>query len=244
MVDRESGGILRRLVDQWNDVTAELPRLHPAAEVKPVDGYAIFQTATSESPDVASFEIRPVVFNFPERGSHRENDELFVVVKGRLSFGRQELMETGRLVVHDFGTQVGYFRRKNHALTHVYGAHYDFALDEVGHPVFHAQMSSFLELSACIVEQYGYDGEAHDSVAGVLRSVRVPTAQLDAFSLFVQICADHLIFSKSGPEEKAAFNSLVAKSMFCQGAAGRVARLSTDEARVCYRAPRWYPAIA
>jgi hypothetical protein len=244
MVNRETSGILQRLVAQWSNVTAELPRLHPAAEVKPVDGYAIFQPLLADDVDVAPFEIRPVVFNFPERASHRANDELFVVVKGQLSFRRQELIQSGRLVVHDFGTQVGYFRRKHEELTHVYGAHYDFALDEVGHPVFHAQMSTFAELSTSITEQYGYDGPIQDSVMGILRTVRLPTAQLDAFSLFVQICADHLIFSKSGPEEKAAFNSLVEKSMFCQGAAGRVPRLSTDEARVCYRAPRWYPAIA
>jgi hypothetical protein len=243
MVDRESSGILRRLVTQWNEITAELPRLHAAAEVKPADGYAIFQPAAAPGADIALFEIRPVVFNVPERGSHHESNELFVVVRGRLSFQRQDFADTGRLVTHDFGTQVAYFRRKKDSLTHVYGAHFDFALDELGHPLFHAQMSSFADLSPCITEHYGYGGPVDDAVGRVLRSVRLPTAQLDAFSFFVQICADHLIYNKSGPEEKAAFNSLVEKSKFCRGAAGQVPRMSTEDARLCYRSPHWYPAI-
>jgi hypothetical protein len=244
VVDRESGGILRTLVRQWNEVTAELPRLRPSAEVKPTDGHAIFRVTSNPGSPVVAFDIRPVVFSLPERGYHHESKELFVVVKGDLSFVRQEFTDSGKLTTHKFGTQVAYFRRGNEVLTHVYGAHYDFALNELGHPVFHAQMRSFAELSSHVVEQYGYDGEVEDLVKGLLRTVRIPTAQLDAFSLFVQICADHLLYDKSGPEAKAAFNSLLEKSKFCQGAAGQLPRLATEEARSCYRARHWYPAIA
>jgi hypothetical protein len=212
--------------------------------VKPTDGHAIFHVRSAVGSPVVAFEIRPVVFSLPERGYHHESRELFVVVKGDLSFSRQDFVDTGKLVTKTFGTQVAYFRRASHALIHVYGAHYDFAVDELGHPAFHAQMRSFQELSSHVLAQYGYDGEVDDLVKGVLKTVRTPTAQLDAFSLFVQICADHLLYDQSGPEAKAAFNSLLEKSKFCQGAAGQLPRLATEEARHCYRARHWYPAIA
>jgi hypothetical protein len=245
MVDRESAMITRTVTRQWSEVIAELGRLRPSAEAKPTDGYSIFRTTNAVGADVVALEIRPVVFNVPERGYHREANELFIVVKGDMSFRRQEFIDTGELVTHSFGTQVGYFRRKDEGFSHVYGAHYDFALSDLGHPVFHAQLRSFVELAAHIHEYYGYaTDEVTDLVSGLLRTVRIPTAQLDAFSLFLQICADHLLSEKSGPEEKRAFNSLLQKSRFCRGAAGQLPRLATEEARACYRARHWYPAIA
>jgi hypothetical protein len=78
----------------------------------------------------------------------------------------------------------------------------------------------------------------------MLRNVRVPTAQMDVFSLFVELCADHLLYEQSGPEEREAFNSLLHRSAFCRGAALRLPQLATEEARACYRARHWYPAIA
>jgi hypothetical protein len=235
--------MLRRLVAQWEEVKAELPRLNSAAEVRPADGYAVFQPLVGGPAEVVPFELRPVVFNFPEKAQHPRND-LFVVVQGRLAFRRVEFAEKGLLVTHTFSTEVGYFRRTKDALSHVYGAHYDFAGDEVGHPAFHAQMKSFSDLSSCVNKQYGCGKPVTDCVEGLLKTVRLPVAQMDVFSLFVQLCADHLLYKDSGPEEKAAFNALLEKARFCQGAAFQMPRLGTDEARICYRARHWYPTIA
>jgi hypothetical protein len=242
MVDRESNGILRRLVTQWGHMQAELTRLQSTAEVRPENGYDVFQFWETGSTTVATFELLPVVFNLPERGDDHNND-LFVVVKGRLSFDRKEYSERDILATHDFGTQVAYFRRTSAGLNHVYGAHYDFALDEIGHPVFHGQMKSYLDLADHVKTQYSVQGDVTDLVNGLLRNVRVPTAQMDVFSLFIELSADHLLYEKSGPEEKDAFNSLLNRSVFCQGAAFQLPRLGTEEARTCYRARHWYPAI-
>ena len=220
MVDRETSGILKRLVSEWNHLKVEMERLRSTAAVQPGDGYRVFQAVDSHSADVASFTLSRVVFNVPERANDRGSD-LFVVVEGRLSFKRKDFAERDTLATHEFATRVAYFKRTPVALTHVFGAHYDFALNELAHPVFHGQMRSYPEFAEAVKASYSIDHDVVDCVGGLLRNVRVPTAQMDVFSFFIQLCADHLLYSKSGPEEKAAFNSLLARSAFCKGAAFR-----------------------
>lgn len=243
MVDRESNGILRILVNQWDGIKAEIERLNSSAEVRPGDGYQVFRPVEGASADTASFVLSPVVFNLPERADDVSTD-LFVVVEGRLSFGRKEFAEQDILVTHEFGTKVAYFRRSRKALTHVFGAHYDFSLKELGHPIFHGQLRNFPELSESVRACYAITDPVDDQVKGVLRTVRFPTANMDAFSLFVQLCADHLLYSDSGPEEKAAFNALLKANQFCRGAAFQMPHLETEAAYSCYRARHWYTAIA
>jgi hypothetical protein len=62
-------------------------------------------------------------------------------------------------------------------------------------------MRSFSTFSTHVHEQYGIEGGVSDCLAGVLKTVRLPTAQMDMFSLFLQLCADHLLYSGSGKEE-------------------------------------------
>jgi hypothetical protein len=241
MVDRDTAGIQRRLTEQWNALRAELHRLHQIAEVRP-DDVDVFQSLDESTDDAAFVELRPVVFNLPERATHTDNN-LYIVVQGRLSFDRRKFREERRLLTHRFATEAAYFRRSIDSLTHVFGAHFDFSADEVGHPVFHVQFKSFAELGEHVRQQYRVDLPITDAVKGVLKTVRIPTAQMDVFSLFVQICADHLLHKDSNEEEIEAFDTLLAKSRFCQGAGFQFARLGSDEARVCYRARHWYPSL-
>ncbi len=243
MVDRESIGMLKRLIEQWDHFLQQLERLRPAADVKPRDGRAVFQPADSALPGVVAFTFCPIAFNVPERAD-APNLDLFVVVQGRISFDRTEYVDRKTLATHDFGTKVAYFRRTATALNHVFGAHYDFALSELGHPAFHGQMRSYQELAEIVEEQYAVDLPLVDSVHGLLRNVRVPTAQMDVFSFFIQLCADHLLWNKSSGEEKTAFNSLLEKGEFCRGAALHLPRLQSPEAYSCYRSRHWYPEIA
>ena len=104
-------------------------------------------------------------------------------------------------------------------------------------------MRSFSSFSDYIAERYQVDVPVRDPVKDLIRTVRLPVAQMDVFSLFVQLCADHLMSATSGPEERDAFNALVQNGGFCQGAGFQIARLATDEARTCYRARHWYPLI-
>lgn len=233
----------QRLVAQWDEVKTALERLSGAAEVRPSDGWTVFQSAASTADNVVEFNFGPAVFNVPERATHL-NADLFVAVEGRLGFRRDLYNSEDILATNTFSTKAAYFRRKQDGAEHIYGAHYDFTLDELGHPVFHSQMRSFAEMWASVIREYEINGLAEDRVEGILRTVRLPTAQMDVFSFFLQLCADHLLFGNSGPDERAAFNLLLDKSAFIRGAGYQAARLATDAARSCYRARHWYPMLA
>jgi len=242
MVDPESNRILRLLASQWDNALTELLRLHSAAEARPSDAQALFHPMDPGDNEIARFSFGPVVFNLPERANNLKVD-LFAVAQGRLAFNRESFRNDGSLVTHDFATEVGYFRHRPGALVHVYGAHYDLASDELGHPVFHSQLKPFPGFSASIREHYTVSAPTQDSMKGLLKTVRVPTAQMDVFSLIVQLCADHLLYASSGQQEKDAFNALLKNNTFCLGAAERFPRLTTDVARRCYRALHWYPVV-
>jgi hypothetical protein len=242
MVDSESNRILRLLAGQWDNALTELLRLNSAAEARPADAQALFRPAHSSHEDIVRFEFGPVVFNLPERAYNLAVD-LFAVVQGRLGFDRNVFRETETLVTHDFATEVGYFRHRPGALVHVFGAHYDLANDELGHPVFHAQLKPFPRFGQLISDHYRISAVTRDSMQGLLKTVRIPSAQMDIFSLVVQLCADHLLYEKSGQQEKDAFNALLKNNTFCLGAAKRFPRLTNDVARRCYRALHWYPVV-
>jgi hypothetical protein len=242
-MDRETSLMLQRLVAQWDEVNTALSRLNAAAEVRPSDGWSVFRPLPGPPTNIVEFDFGPAVFNVPERATHVSAD-LFVAVAGRLAFRRDLFNSEDILATDGFSTRAAYFRQKGNGADHIYGAHYDFALDELGHPVFHSQMRSFSEMWAAVNERYGTNGTADDHISGILQTVRVPTAQMDVFSFFLQLCADHLLFPNSGPDERAAFNLLLEKSSFIRGAGYQAARLATEAARHCYRARHWYPVLA
>jgi hypothetical protein len=240
-MDRDSKLILRQLVAQWDEVKAALQKMNSSAAVRPDNGWSVFEEVTSPSEELVSFNLRPVVFNLPERANHSSTD-LFVAVEGRLTFRRDEFCRKSHLVTHDFFTRAGYFRQTQEGVQHIYGAHYDLSRDELGHPVFHAQMKSFCNLLTNVREYYELGDNVEDCIEGMLKTVRLPTAQMDIFSFFLQICADHLLYSASGKEEREAFNVLLERNTFLQGAGFQFDRLGTESASSCYRARHWYPA--
>lgn len=242
-MDRDSSKILQRLVNQWAEVNQALAQLSSTAQVKPDNGWNVFGLVAKAPDNVVEFGFGPAVFNVPERANHVSAD-LFIVVEGCFGFRRDLFRaDNDTLTTDSFKTRAGYFRLKGNSAEHIYGAHYDFALDELGHPLFHAQMRSFVDMWAAVSEQYSIDAMVTDRVNGILQTVRVPTAQMDIFSFFLQLFADHLLFPHSGPEERAAFNSFREKSSFIKGAGFQVARLATQAAWSCYRARHWYPAV-
>lgn len=242
-VNSEISGIFNVLVTAWQHVNAAMQKLSANAAVVPTDLTSVLRVMEQSDDEFARFELTPVVFRLPERGG-RSSTNLFVVVRGRIAFSRLEFRESRSLCIRGFSTEVAYFRHKGNTLIHVFGAHYDFAADEVGHPAFHAQMKSFAEFSAEIASSYRIHDPVHDYVRGILETVRIPTAHLDVFSVFLQLCADHLLYSGSDAQEREAFNALLKKSAFCRGAASEIPRLINDEAAHCYRGRHWYPSIA
>jgi hypothetical protein len=229
---------LKSLVEQWNNVMTHLEKLRlPAA--RPDDGYRIFSLI--EHPKVAGqigFEVAPVTFNVPERAY--ASPDIFIVAKGRIYLDEDALKTQKALKTVNFATEVGYFRKsKTKAeLDHIYGAHYDFSFDEIGHPIFHAQMKSYNERACYVTEEFQLDCTSNDLIKHVLRTVRLPIAQMDFFALVLQICADHLMSKDSPPEEIEAFADLRKVSRAIQGAGHLCANLSA--APPCMRSVHWY----
>ena len=233
----------KRLIEQWDQAKATLERMAQGALVRPDDAVAFIKyVETPKTPDVAKFEIAPVVFNVPERADDT-NSLLFVVAYGWLELSRTEFKKNKSLVTHSFATQTGYFRWDGSHLNHVYGAHHDLEVDKLGHPTFHSQMRSYPELHQVIAREFDINDPVQNQIGAVLRNVRLPTAQMDFFSLVLQVFADHLLIANSTPEEKDAFNSLLEYNKTLKGAASRSERLTADIARTCYRAMHWYPVV-
>jgi len=228
------------LVERWNAVKETLGRLN-MPDPRPEDAWSLFLLMDPQpNPDEIGFEVRPVVFNFRERANHRTAD-MYVVVCGRLYFDGAWIRENSLLRTRNFATEVAYFRMNNDGLDHVYGAHYDFEPNKAGHPVFHAQMRSFCERFQQIVDLYEFECKPNDLIPGVLRTVRLPSAQMDFFSFVLQLCADHLINEESGQEELAAFKDLRTASAAIQGAGFRFPGFADPAVRGCMRANHWYP---
>lgn len=248
VMGRQATTTQQRLVQQWDGVIAAMRKLHSSAMVRPDDGWTIFQPADKVP---GKFKLTPVVFKLPENsraGARSLRSELvldlYVVVDGSITVLPDESDRAG-LVTEEFKTRVAYFKQRQRGLDHVYGAHCDFALNEVGHPIFHSQLRSFCEYAKLVRERYSVAGDAsddEDSVTRLLQNVRVPTAQMDVFSVFLQLCADHLLSKSSGAGQKSAFDQLVKKNKLLRGAASKAPQMTSQAAASCYRAHHWYPA--
>lgn len=229
-----------KLMGPWNNVVAAIPQLYASADIQPADINAVLRISeTQPDPEAVAFELEPVVVKVPE--TRKASRELFVVVTGRFAFQRGEFMESARFVTSSFGTEVGYFVRDGKKLIHVFGIHYDFTPRTLAHPAFHAQLQSLAELATSVQRLYKFEARLVDEVTKILKTVRVPTAQMDVFSVFLQVCADHLLHASSSVEERTAFDTLLERAAFCIGAAWRVDRLMAQEAGHCYRSRHWYP---
>lgn len=235
--NRETWSIQRELSTAWQGIRSSITKMRPSTVIQPGTAADVFKPDSGS--EEAKFNIGPIVFNVPERANDSVS-KLYIVVQGWITFG-PPLVAHQRRTTLEFGTQVGYFRRKGDQLAHVYGIHYDMDEKLPGHPVFHAQMSTQAKL-APTVEQYTslkLDSDL-DWSRGLLRNVRTPTAQMDTFSVITQIGADHLLSESSGDEVRAAFIKLRGACDFFLGAGARIGYLNTLPATHCYRSTHWY----
>jgi hypothetical protein len=230
---------MNQVAAAWDQVTVSMQKMYQSSNVRPSGAHDIFTLDETAPDEEVKFNIGPIVFNIPERVGRGHT--LYIVVKGWLSFGDGDVdLATQPLKTKSFGTEVGYFRLKDGFLEHVYGVHYD--LDEVlpGHPVFHAQLSSRIDLAETVNKLFRVKGELKDFFTPKLRNIRIPTAQMDVFSTVLQICADHLIYNGADPTVHKAFSDMRATNSFFVGAAYRMDYLSLPPANVCYRSAHWY----
>lgn len=230
-----------QLATAWDAVLVNLRRMSSSVDIKPNSSSAVFVHNGDAPADVIRFDVNPVIIVLPVRANNLRQ-KIYVAVKGFLSF---ETAGVGNdpLRTNSFGTKIGYFRDKNQAAEHVYGAHYDIHENAPGHPVFHAHIEQQMELLGAVDQHFRTGWTAtntNDLVRTVLNRVRTPTAQMDLFSVIVQLCADHLIHEGSGQEVLDAFSNLLAASNFFVGAAHRMAFLNANGAPGCYRSTHWY----
>jgi hypothetical protein len=211
--------------------------------VRPAQPLDAFELDNMVGDDEVKFNIKPIVFNVPERATHQDSN-LYVAIKGWLSFEGPDFQALP-LRTKSFGTEVAYFRSKANVLEHVYGAHYDLDEQRNGHPVFHAQVSPQMGMLPFVNERFGKNFEnVEDLVRKVLPNVRMPSAQMDVFAVMLQICADHLIHSGSPPNVVEAFNKMRGACEFFIGAAHRMPYLNGLPATHCYRSTHWYVRTA
>jgi hypothetical protein len=208
----------------WQGALSAIRQMRPSCSVRPTSAPDIFKVDSGSV--LPKFNVGPVVFNVPERADDSVSN-LFVVVQGWIVFGAPLAVGTPRVTMQ-FGTKVGYFR-------------YDMDEKLPGHPVFHAQLSTQVELAPAVMDHFRIAVDPHfDWSAGILRTVRTPTAQMDAFSVITQIGADHLLGESSGLEELRGFAKLRGACDFFLGAGARLAYLNSLPASHCYRSTHWY----
>lgn len=234
--------VMRRLASAWESVHLNMQRMVASSSIRPANHEEVFAWVSDAASDQVKFVVRPFVINVPEKATLNSLN-LYIAVSGWISFEKISIETKEKFRTSGFGTKVGYFRWKERdGFQHVYGAHYDIDEESPGHPVFHGQMRSQSEFAGNIRDLFLIDGSVDNRVAKILRNVRVPTAQMDIFSVIMQICADHLMSKESSGEVKQAFKSLREYCDFFIGVAHRLAYLNATSASSCYRSTHWYDA--
>jgi hypothetical protein len=227
-----------RIQTLWLRTVDLLPKMRSVAVIRPDDLDSVFRFSATAEHGIVRVDAERFVLKVPQDADTRRRNPIFVAIDGWITFDTKESAGAEPLKTVDFGTHAAYFLHRSSSLEHVYGAHYDLS-EDIGHPTFHAQFKSFHPYWQSVNERFSLQsGPGDDRVDKVLGSVRLPSAQMDIFSLVLQVCADHLISDASGAE---AFATLSRTNAQCvQGAAYRIPRLSTEFARVCFRAHHWY----
>lgn len=189
---------------------------------------------------MASFQGLP-----QHSGSRKRNSEN-IFITARLSGN----IKNKKLHLTHYGTEIGYFRQTDaskplNELEPIAGFHYDFDCDakKMNHPVFHAQPKMtagdrYLELNKNISHN-GYP--AHKEI----RTIRIPTPQMDIFSAIVMILADHVAEPEDTQRRFSRFLDVFEKDMIkfdLDGIRQLVSQPFFDANP--HRVQCWYPKLA
>nr|WP_314122998.1 hypothetical protein [uncultured Brevundimonas sp.] len=237
-MNREAHRVQSRVHTAWSKALLGLRQMDQSAAIRPDSAFDVFKLDQNAPDDVVKLNVGPIVLNVPER-ANRGRSDLYVVVEGWLVF-EGDFAAASPLQTKSYGTNVAYFKRKGDDLEQVYGAHYD--MDEVrfGHPVFHAQIGTNLDLAQSVKALFRLDLNVVSRMGSILGNVRLPSAQMDVFAAITQICADHLVGQNSAADVRRAFDDLRGASDFLVGAAHRLDYLNGAIAANCYQSRHWY----
>jgi hypothetical protein len=233
--------IHRALISQWDELYRCAKTLNNNVLIEPNDAYSFIKIAEVDVENgTTSFEVEPVLFNLPE--SQKDfGASLFVVVRGLLTIDRSRFEDDKYLQMTKFNTRVAYFRQQRDGFEHVLGAHFDIAIDDTGHPAYHMQFDDYKEVMSVIDAAFGEQKLINNCMASAPKLIRIPCAQLDTFSIWIQLVADHLLGSLSSDEDKATFKGLLAKARLLHGTGHLIPRLQQADLNACFRAHHWYP---
>ncbi len=198
----------RKIGQAFESAVHRMGEMDQTSEVKPATWPEVLKAGTGVTGQIA-LEFGPVVIRLPERPTRRP--ELFVVMTGRLSVTDTVRDSDSPLQSVSFGTQIAYFRyyESEGRLEHVFGAHYDVDTATPGHPAFHAQLASNDNLAEHVKDRFRLADATVDKMPpGFLKTVRVPTAQMDFLATITQVCSDHLVYKHSSTGTLDAFAAL------------------------------------
>lgn len=236
----QQGIALRKLGIAWDNARGYFEEL--GGEVFPKTATSIFtQDTTRVYPsDCCAFRVKAVTFVVSERAKN-PLDYIFIVAKGRISIST---VDVSLLRTMDFSTEVAYFRQKNDSdkdamkLDHVFGAHFDYAPGQNGHPCFHAQMNDLDDFKEVLAAKYRVNtGDGSNYMTSILRNARLPSAQMDIFSFMLQVAADHLVHEDSAPAQLATLRDLASEVGKLKGLPDLLRGITS---RQCTRAVHWY----
>ncbi|MBI3775430.1 MAG: hypothetical protein HY273_07740, partial [Gammaproteobacteria bacterium] len=101
---------IAKLTAIWDDTYNGLKQMSAFAEAKPSSGCDLFEQIEDENaPEEICVRVKPFVLNVPERANDMTID-LYIVISGRMTFDKNELVNNDRLVTLDFSTKAAYFR--------------------------------------------------------------------------------------------------------------------------------------
>ena len=240
-MNREGHLVVKRVYEAWNATLESMRRMSSAVLVRPQVPDEVFTPVQDESNGVVKLQVAPIVFNVPER-ANAGRANLYIVVSGEISFVTNSSVQNIR--TNHFGTRVAYFRHKGDSLEHIYGVHYDMDECSKGHPVFHSQLGSQMEFVGDIEHRYRIDIARIDCIKKLCKGIRTPTAQMDLFSVFTQICADHLLWKNSPTKVEVEFEKTRQICSFFTGAAHKMPFLQGERVSECYRSIHWYGECA
>ena len=232
--------VKKEVTGAWTELRARMQTISSISLVRPVEPEEVFTFTHDKDYGKIIATVRPVTFNVPYR-ANAATAKIFVAIDGWIEFSDDDT--SGSLRSLRFQTNVGYFRDGGpNTLQYLCGIHYDYdSYDAIGHPVYHCQFGPqvrfFDEVNACFHRAFS---EPSDDLKAIPRQIRIPTAQMDPFSVFLQVCSDHLISEGSDANKLAAYASLLKTCGFFTCSSNGIAQLGAAFAESNLRSHHWY----
>lgn len=226
-----------RVRSVWETFFAEIVKM--GGDARPKQAADIFTAAPGDNG--IEVTVKPVSFLLKEKASHT-GKSIFVTVAGTLIFSKESTRQDLR--AQGFATRVGYFREVgNKRLKHVYGVHYDYDDKLPAHPIYHCQMASMADhvqhINSSHNRMFNAIDDEDDLVKGLLGNVRIPTAQMDPFSVFLQLLGDHLV-SEVNNDGRSAFVRAQNAVAAIRSRRDPNCRLDAVVSNQCFRSNHWY----